>query len=199
MPQRSFSVLSLIGVNLIPIVGVVFFGWDVASIMLLYWSENVVIGFYNVLRMIKAQGKASKYGSQGKAGTIFFFIIHYGMFTFVHGMFVASLFGLPEKNYLGVAVAVAGLFFSHGVSYRKNFILQEEFKKISYDELFMQPYKRVIVMHLTIILGGGVAGVTGATAIALVVLVILKISIDLFSHRKEHNKWQKKLGWSERN
>jgi len=194
MTPQSLSAISLIGVNLIPLAGVLFFGWDVASIMLLYWSENVVIGLFNVLRMIKAEGKSGKSGSQGKAGTVFFFIIHYGMFTFVHGMFVASLFGLPEKNFLGLGVAVVGLFFSHGVSYRRNFILQEEFKKITYDELFMQPYKRVIVMHLTIILGGGVAGVTGATSIALVVLVSLKIGIDLFSHRKEHNKWRKKLG-----
>jgi len=194
MTPQSLSAISLIGVNLIPLAGVLFFGWDVASIMLLYWSENVVIGLFNVLRMIKAEGKSGKSGSQGKAGTVFFFIIHYGMFTFVHGMFVASLFGLPEKNFLGLGVAVVGLFFSHGVSYRRNFILPEEFKKITYDELFMQPYKRVIVMHLTIILGGGVAGVTGATSIALVVLVSLKIGIDLFSHRKEHNKWRKKLG-----
>ena len=44
--------IALITVNLFPVFGVLFWEWDVFPIMLVYWSENVIIGFYNVLRMI---------------------------------------------------------------------------------------------------------------------------------------------------
>ena len=37
-----------------PILGVYFFKWDVFSILILYWLESAVVGFYNVLKLRKA-------------------------------------------------------------------------------------------------------------------------------------------------
>jgi len=50
------SIGSLILSNLIPLIGVLFFGWDVSTILILYWSENVIIGFYNIFKMAMARG-----------------------------------------------------------------------------------------------------------------------------------------------
>ena len=50
------SALVLIGVNLIPLCGVLFAGWDVFGIVLLYWIETAVIGAVNVLRILTAGG-----------------------------------------------------------------------------------------------------------------------------------------------
>jgi hypothetical protein len=44
------TVLFLIAVNLIPLFGVLFFGWSLFSIMFLYWIENGIIGFFNILK-----------------------------------------------------------------------------------------------------------------------------------------------------
>ena len=49
-----FSTASLIGANLIPLVGVLFFGWDAATILVLYWAENLIVGFYSILRTVLA-------------------------------------------------------------------------------------------------------------------------------------------------
>ena len=49
--KDNVSLLALIGANLIPLAGVFFFGWDVTLIVLLYWSENLIAGFYNILKM----------------------------------------------------------------------------------------------------------------------------------------------------
>jgi len=43
--------IALLGANAIPLLGVLFFEWDAFGIVLLYWSENVAVGFYNVLKI----------------------------------------------------------------------------------------------------------------------------------------------------
>ena len=40
---------------MVPLWGVLFFNWDAFYIVLLYWAENLVIGFYNILKMVLAQ------------------------------------------------------------------------------------------------------------------------------------------------
>src|SRR4029078_1121143 len=46
------SAYVLIAANALPLFGVLFLGWDTFSIVALYWSENVIIGAINVLKMI---------------------------------------------------------------------------------------------------------------------------------------------------
>ena len=51
MLPLPITVLFLIAVNLIPLFGVLFFGWSLFSIMFLYWIENGIIGFFNILKI----------------------------------------------------------------------------------------------------------------------------------------------------
>ena len=48
----TISLASLLGANIVPLIGVLFFNWDAGVVVLLYWLENVVIGFYNILRIV---------------------------------------------------------------------------------------------------------------------------------------------------
>ena len=50
------SALALVVANLMPLAGVLALNWNVTPIMVFYWTENLVIGFYNVLKMRRAQG-----------------------------------------------------------------------------------------------------------------------------------------------
>jgi len=47
----DIPVIALLAANVIPLFGVLFLDWDAFSIVLLYWSENLVIGFYNILKI----------------------------------------------------------------------------------------------------------------------------------------------------
>ena len=49
-----------------------------------------------------------------------------------------------------------------------------------------QPYGRVVVLHLTILLGGFAAMLLGSPLWALLLLIGLKIALDLKAHLKEH-------------
>jgi hypothetical protein len=52
LQKPALSIQALTVANLVPLFGVVFLGWDAAAIVLLYWIENLIIGLFNVLRMI---------------------------------------------------------------------------------------------------------------------------------------------------
>src|SRR5687768_3492797 len=82
----------LVAANLVPLIGVLFFGWPLLALLTLFWLENVVIGVLNVARMLLADPRdAALWGA--KALLVPFFCFHYGMFTAVHGVFVFSIFG----------------------------------------------------------------------------------------------------------
>ncbi len=46
------SAVVLVGANLLPLVGVFAWGWDVLNVVALYWFENVLIGVINVIKML---------------------------------------------------------------------------------------------------------------------------------------------------
>lgn len=200
----SASSLILIGANLIPLYGVLQLDWQVFPILLLFWLENVVIGLLNALRMLLADPSDPVLWAS-KLFMVPFFCIHYGMFTAIHGSFVIHLFGgkayakldhgfLPFDSairaiadyQLGWAVVV--LAASHVFSLLWNYLGRGEFRRAAISELMQRPYRRVVMLHLTILLGGGAAMVLGSPLWAVLLLIALKIGFDLKAHIKEHRK-----------
>ena len=177
--------------------GVLFLHWTVLSVLLLYWCENVIVGGFNVLRMLTADpGEGAVW--IGKAFLIPFFCFHYGLFTFVHGQFVLALFGdasmrhgplggglVAAVEHAGIRVGVVFLFLSHAVSFVHNYLLSGEYRRASLPQLMAQPYARVMVMHFTILLGGFLVKAAGAPILAVLLLVALKTVIDLRAHLAE--------------
>jgi hypothetical protein len=90
------STASLVVANLIPLAGVLFWGWDMFAVMFLFWAENVVIGGFNILRMAMCQpDEPVMWGL--KLFMIPFFAVHYGGFCLGHGIFVVALFGKSQQ------------------------------------------------------------------------------------------------------
>ena len=189
----SPTTIALVAANLLPLAGVLFFGWDLAHVMVLYWAESAIIGVYTALKLCVV----------GKIAAVFavpFFIGHFGSFmaahfVFVYGIFVRGLqsgpadWGAPEAL---VAVfqplwpALLALTVSHGVSFVVNFIGRGERAGETIETLMIGPYKRIIVMHFTVIVGGVLVMLLATPLPALVLLVLLKTAVDLHFHRREH-------------
>lgn len=86
------SLVALVVANVFPLVGVLAWHWDAGAVVLLYWWENLIVGFYAMLRM--ALAPPDKGNSQAaKVFMIPFFCIHYGGFCAVHGGLLLALFG----------------------------------------------------------------------------------------------------------
>ncbi len=183
------SVVILIAANLVPLYGVLFMGWRVFPLLFLYWFENVIIGIFNVLKMLTCQ-PGDPETRITKIAVIPFFCVHYGLFTLVHGIFIFALFGgdagVQALWSEGVGWAVLDLFVSHGISFAVNYIKGGEYKRTSLNKLMQEPYGRVVIMHLTIIGGGFLMTVLQSPVAGLIMLVLIKIVLDLRAHVSQH-------------
>ena len=198
-PRVSAGALVL--ANGIPLLGVLYGGWNAFDILVVFWLENAIIGFFNVLKMIWARDDATRdvfsWWSMffQKLCMIPFFIVHYGGFTALHGFFLFE--GLPSL-FEGIsllldrtwfAVSVAGLTLSHGISFFINYIGRREYRRAALGVLLYRPYARIVVMHLAICLGGFPVMAYDSPVGFVVLLVPLKIVADLFAHVSERKKF----------
>ncbi len=195
---RPSSVV-LVLANLVPLIGVLLFGWRVFDVLMLYWAENVVIGVINVLRMVVCRGEKKWFLTP-------FFVIHYGIFCFGHLAAVTALFsesfgtGNAWQYFLDsppheawrspLWIAIVSIVASHLFSYFSNFIGSGEYLRTSPRELMQRPYGRIVVLHVAIIMGGALIQLLGSPISMLVVLIAAKIAMDLKLHATERDRFE---------
>lgn len=194
------SLVLLVAANLLPLVGVFLWDWDVFFLLLLFWCENVVIGLFGIARLIVAANNDTI-----REGLFLplFFVVHYGGFMFGHFM---VLFGMYSSNVeeLGNSaqpadyyrlvlenfnwIAVAAIFVSHGWSFVENYMGRSEHERLSPMQAMGLPYKRMFITHVALILGGFFLIERGQPLGGLVILILLKIGLDVTFHRREHRQ-----------
>ena len=54
--SSTTSAALLVAFNLVPLAGVLLWGWNVATILVLYWVENGIIGVLNIPKILLASG-----------------------------------------------------------------------------------------------------------------------------------------------
>lgn len=151
-----------LGVNVVTLVGVLALGWPAGNVFLLFWAENAVLGLITLVKVATARQPARNPITVndrpvGSSPTLYalFFCLHYGIFCVVHLVFTAIvawkvgiepsflLLGLPLLLVVvRYAVELATTWFGpHG---------QRE--AISPQTAMGQPYGRVIVLHVAVLL-----------------------------------------------
>lgn len=215
LPKLTLSIAMLIAANLAPLAGVLWFGWDAAVVILVYWTENLITGFYNVLRMITLRADHPIH-HLSKLFAVPFFCVHFGGFCAVHGAILMAL--IMEDNawespsmsanwpgpfvFLGLLVSVvrgmwaarpegtgwivACLALSHGISFIHNHVIKREYATLSIGELMSRPYKRIVVLHVAILAGAVPIMMAGSPTPLLVVLIVIKIGLDVVLHARSH-------------
>jgi hypothetical protein len=201
------AIVLLVLANLVPLVGVLSFGWDVGTVLISYWIESGIIGALNVVRILLAEGADAKGHptSAAKVGLAGFFIVHYGLFWLVHGMFVMVLVVRPAffdfeltapLQYVlsepGLALAALALLLSHGASLLFNYIGRGEYLTTSPGVQMFAPYSRVFVLHLTVIFGGIFVTSLGQPEALVILLVLFKTAADLGFHLVERGRYQRR-------
>lgn len=163
---------AILAVDLFPIWAVLTLGWGAAPLVFLYWIENLIIGAVALAKMIATSMKESPAGLIAMAFVGPFFIVHYGMFCFVHGVFVGvfaqmsrntgdvssfpSPIGLIENALasgnsmptfvLAIIALQVFLFF-------QDFIWKGQYRETTVEKEMTAPYGRIVVLHIGIFAG----------------------------------------------
>jgi hypothetical protein len=85
-----------------------------------------------------------------------------------------------------LALGAIGLGISHGVSFWTNYIGRREYLTLSPSQVMAQPYGRLVILHLTILLGAFVSIFLGTPVGSLLVLIVGKTALDLAFHLRQH-------------
>jgi len=193
---KTWPVIVAIAINLIPIVGILFWGWSAFALILLYWLENVIIGVRNVASMWASAIVAGGLMLPAAAFFSVFFIFHYGLFCLVHGMFVISMFGdagaVMGESMFDLVGAVRGLFATNmnlAIGFASIvlwqivqfilFLVRGDVGRTNPLELMGAPYPRIIVLHVAIIFGGFLLMALDVPAGGYVVLALAKMAYDI--------------------
>ena len=94
------SALLLLAANLVPLVGVILWGWDAFVLLMLYWLETAVIAFWTIVRIATMSAAAlAELKVKGAGGrplsppaVAAFITLHAGIFMGVHFLFLWTLF-----------------------------------------------------------------------------------------------------------
>jgi len=175
-PQRAWAIALDVALYLaLPLVGLFVWGWDWRPIVLLYWLENITIGGATFISLVRRARAGEPQGMP--AG---FFLMHYGLFTFVHGVFVVVMINLipvmtdtpaaPFDPLLVVAVWLLTTLVQWFLALRADPPLPSGIGRA---------YGRVVVLHLTILGAVWLIAAFGLPAIVAVFLVVLHAIVDI--------------------
>lgn len=175
------GIAALVAANLVPLAGVLWLGWDLGLILLLYWAESAVILVFNLLKMLTL--------GMGGVAAAGFFVVHAGMFMGIHLLFLVVLFHpLADRTLASLArdlgFPLLALAASHGASFVHNTLVRRERPKDA-GSIMGGFYARIVVMQLTIIFGSALMQALGSPVWALALLVLLKTVVDLGAHVHE--------------
>ena len=189
--QRASSRVPFLIIEAVPLVGVLLLGWEIYGLMLLFWSENVISGIWRMARISFVRGPMAGALTQRLFLTCFF-AVHFGLFSFVHLIFVHLLFGpggFGTGPGFGMASAVANDLVSGGrgwalialaIGYGIEFVrwVNGDRDTASVGKLMGAAYGRVVVLHVALIGGGFLVLLLDAPRLVMLLLVGLKIVID---------------------
>lgn len=198
--SRRRGRLTLLLANSIPLVGVLGFGWDLISLLLLYWMESLVVALIASVRIALAPGRMA-------VGGLLLFALAFIVLAAAHLVVIvvlADAVGIPTPDALNpAAFADAPLFTALAGIYRGGLgwivadypgLLVSAFPALGIARLYgikarpgsassalRTALLRWIVLHLAVLFGAAAMAALQVQDLVLVLaaLVALKTMIDL--------------------
>lgn len=185
------SIRVLLVANVLTIVFALFEQWNIYQVMWIYWSQSVIIGIFNFIRIATLENfstdgltinNKSVLPTKGtRADVASFFFVHYGFFHAAYGAFLFKHIGdLSPYGILMIVIATISFGIHHFLSYHAH-RQQDRETKYNIGTLMFFPYARILPMHFTL----GLA--TLYSTKALVVFLVLKTLADLIMHGVHHS------------
>lgn len=156
---------------------------DFATVIWIYWLQSITIGLFNFFDLLTLKNydpanftlNDQPVTEKNKGCAAWFFLLHYGTFHFVYGIFllVKHTEGLTHPTIL--LIGFAGFLLEGIIGFRQRKEIEASVK-VSIGTIFFLPYLRVVPMHL-MILGPAFLGWQPGT-----IFLVLKILADIISY-----------------
>jgi len=192
----------LIAANLLPVAGVWFWNWSPYEVFLVYCLETIIIGIYNLVKMgiVTISRKTDTWyngPSRTKQSGLFFmifFLLHYGIFVGVQMGIFFGVSGIGKGTNISAfnffikwpqllsndSLIMLGAFvFVYGYKMVVDFILPRRYRTIPMMLLMFQPYGRILIQQITVIIGSMFL-TFGAGKIFILIFAIIKIFFEVF-------------------
>jgi hypothetical protein len=165
----------LIAVNLVPVFGVWFEGWSAKQVFIAYALETLIAGVFTVIKLgitTLFRKKDLWYANNqvSKVSGLFFilfFIFHYGFFAAVQTSMFSMASGIHTRNsnffhfflhwyqYINkdTVIMLCGFAASYAIRDLGPFIKKGEYKTTPMMLLMFQPYGRIFIQQVIVIIG----------------------------------------------
>jgi hypothetical protein len=206
--SRALTAITILAFSIVPLVGILSFGWDWRETIVFYWLGNITAGIVTLTDMARLNttifdfSKSPTASEQQQIQQILpippvlsklfamgFFTVHFGGFTAVHGFFVfliatTGAFGIQTAGLepLNLA-AIFGAWSLGALSYIVTRLLSPV-PYLAARESINDTYRRVIVLHLGLIGGAFLIAYLQLPAAAAIVLIVFNMVSDLWTLRK---------------
>lgn len=193
--------------NLVPLIGVLFLGWDLPSILLMYWIETGVVGLINVLRIRRSMtvvpvptdglgpdGRIVR--AQGSGGWLLpaLWLVTYGVFWVILGSVVVQIVnggfyaGASRTGWTGASLPVVvwgtvSLVAGQVIAYILDYVVGRRSLTVTPPELLRDPFVRIFVILATIAVGGVGTALTSSAVGFLAAMVIAKTAVEIWFAR----------------
>lgn len=189
---KDRSSWTLILSNIMVICVALYEGWGLYATMAIYWMQSVIIGIFNVAKILSLNpsttitGPLRKIAGAGNILMALFFAFHYGLFHFGYYELLRGSFKKIDPRLLLTTAAV--FFLNHLFSFIYNFKNDSRFEDVG--RIMFIPYERIMPMHVTIIFGTMImfALKERGESAALLFFLLLKTTADVRMHVLEHVK-----------
>ncbi|HYM48424.1 MAG TPA: DUF6498-containing protein [Burkholderiaceae bacterium] len=214
---RLIDIALAVAATVIVVYGVLVLGWSIFVVIALFWFENVLIGVFNVAKMLTSGVRMGSYGLIAALALATFFTVHYGMFTVGHGSLVISLFGQTELGSVASGLfaplgrmldylladrdgwfAAVGITLLQAAAFCRWWVATRA-QPAPLPALMFAPYGRIIILHITIIVSGILVAMLKLPVLGALLLVALKLAFDIaaastsgqqpFAHRGRLNRF----------
>ncbi len=152
-------------VNAVTLIGVLTFGWPPGNVLLLFWLENAVLGICTLVKISTARAPSTSQikingRDAGSSPALYalFFCLHYGIFCTVHLVFtlvVAIKIGV-EPTFFLLGFPLILIVVRYAIETWTTWFGRGDLRATtSSQQAMMQPYPRVVVLHLSILVAFG--------------------------------------------
>ena len=181
----GLSSAALVAANSVPVFGVLFFQWNLFHILLLYWVESGVIGWYAILRQFR--------GNFAEAlGSSFLFLMHLVFFLGLQGLFLITIYGPDEgsgsiiaslakivPSLVTLRLAILSFFISYGIAFVKEWREKQTNQKMDPFWAILPMYGRMLFLQIVIVMGGFLVARFHQPVLSLVLLIGMKTFVDI--------------------